>query len=241
MREPVIHAETAAWALVHKPHDMPTAPLVADEEGTLLSWFLNKVPDAAHVIGRKPIEHGLVHRLDTSTQGLVLIAKTTQAYIFFNELQQEGHISKRYYAFCAGKSNIITNMTVKLQDEFPKKIASQFRAFGPGRREVRPIFPQDRQFEDGGKMYTTTIENVVQNNVDLIPSTDFSCSLTRGYRHQVRVHLASLGYPIIGDQIYNAQTYSTPLQLYAFGISFIDPDSLLPVSFSLQQPNKMNQ
>ena len=113
-----------------------------------------------------------------------------------------------------------------------------------------------RDFSSTGKMYTTNIIDI--NN---FPPTGNSapiitCTLTQGFRHQVRAHLASIGLPIYGDPLYNEKfkdfpqekidTHSYPLQLYAVGLSFPKPkknfkleDSKDYVSFLLQPPDKM--
>ena len=91
--------ENEAYAVLYKPRGMPTAPLTEDEEGTLLSWFLKKCPEAALVKGKKDIEAGLVHRLDTATSGLVLIAKNQESYDALNLMQVNNLIKKTYAAF----------------------------------------------------------------------------------------------------------------------------------------------
>ena len=69
MNDPVIHAETDEWALVVKPHGMPTAPVSDGEEGTLLAWFLNRYPRAAEVSGEVAAksEQALDHAADATT------------------------------------------------------------------------------------------------------------------------------------------------------------------------------
>lgn len=254
MTEPEIVCEGTSWALLSKPHGMPSAPLVDGEKGTLLEWFLGIRPETSLVIGRKPIEHGLLHRLDTGTAGLVLVAKTQEAYDALLVAQRNGLIKKTYFAFCnhireGEKEPLVIPFTVR----------SRFRSFGPGGREVRPLFPGMRGYEKSGTDYETTAENIAfytERNVLPVGTADktierpiagITCSLVRGYRHQVRSHLAFLGYPIVGDPLYNSERppYSlngtvVPLQLYAPGISFSDPDSSLPVSFSLPIPDKMS-
>lgn len=238
---PCIFRETDHWALLVKPHGMPTAPLKPDEKGTLLSWFLTKSPESGKVIGRKPIEHGLVHRLDTDTYGFVLVAKTQKALEFFIDIQQNGNLVKTYRAFCAGVPVFDSSVHVGqlMNNTIPIAISSQFRAFGPGRKQVRPVFREDRHHDDNGTTYTTTIlslESTCTNNTEC---TEITCSLKAGFRHQVRVHLCALGYPIIGDPLYNESIHTPPMQLYADGIRFIDPESHAQEVFSLLQPDKM--
>jgi 23S rRNA pseudouridine1911/1915/1917 synthase len=238
---PSIVLETVSWSLIRKPHGIPSAPLRSGEEGTLLSWFLGMRSEAASVRGRKEIEHGLVHRLDTATEGLVLVAKTQCAYDFFLALQQEGKLVKTYFAYCS----ITDGSSVPRPQDLPLSVRSRFRAFGPGRKEVRPVFPGMRGYDDMGADYETVVESVERCGTGILAVT---CSLSRGYRHQVRSHLASIGLPIIGDRLYNPafrpltdsphEAEEGPLELHAVGINFTDPDSLGPVSFSLPKPDR---
>jgi 23S rRNA pseudouridine1911/1915/1917 synthase len=245
MTEPSIGLETDFWVLLVKPHDMPTAPLSReDEEATLLGWFLSRCPEARQVTGKKTVEYGLLHRLDTGTSGLVLVAKNQDSYDRLYKAQQGGHILKTYFAFC------LTPETHPFSeaDKPPFTVRSRFRAWGPGRKEVRPLFPGMKGYESAGKDYETVIEKVESGvAVDDAAITGITCTLSRGFRHQIRTHLAFYGYPIAGDPLYSSRTIETgtgerfPLQLYATGISFSDPFSKSRVSFSIPQPDRMSR
>jgi 23S rRNA pseudouridine1911/1915/1917 synthase len=215
---------------------MPTAPLLEGEEGTLVGWFACKHEESLLVRGRKPVEQGLIHRLDTATGGLVLFAKTQAVYDSFIEAQNNDRIIKTYVAYC--------ERTKALQPDYalsvPLHITSRFRAYGPGRKEVRPLFPGMRGYIEAGKDYTTEIISAEELDGAFWALT---CVITRGARHQIRAHLAWLGFPIIGDAVYGdaARANSTSrLELHAVSISFPDPDSGRTVSFSLPKPDRTN-
>jgi len=291
--EPCIVRETDHWAVVYKPPHLPTAPLRADECNTLVYWFLHSDKTREHtrsdarqidaqehsaeyglrsreaqVRGKKAIEAGLLHRLDTDTRGLVLFAKDQAVYDFLAAQQEAGQIIKTYCAFVeptrapeiddgygfnatelstlkelsAVQRGIAAQEQVVVQEriaaQLPLTLESQFRNFGPGAKRVAPVFSGSRHYKKDGRLYTTVIEAAdilpypIDGN-DTVPKTvcesllsppliRVRCRLSRGYRHQVRAHLASAGLPIAGDPLYAPQGAEAQpesgqggLQLYA--------------------------
>ena len=286
--EPCIVRETAHWAVVYKPPHLPTAPLRADERDTLVYWFLHS-PEVqkqsaeyglrsreAQVRGKKAIEAGLLHRLDTDTRGLVLFAKDQAVYDFLAARQEAGQIIKTYCAFVepnrvpeidngygfgatelsmlkersTAQKGIAAQEQVVVQEQIaaqlPLTLESQFRNFGPGAKRVAPVFPGSRHYKKDGRLYTTVIEAA-----DILPSPPLirvRCRLSRGYRHQVRAHLAEAGFPIVGDPLYAPQGTEAPpesaqvgLQLYAVSLEFPDPENpRQSIRVALPPPDKMN-
>jgi 23S rRNA pseudouridine1911/1915/1917 synthase len=236
MTEPRVFAETDDWACVIKPHGMPTAPLRESDVDTLVSWFLDQRPQAACVSGRKACERGLVHRLDTATWGLVLFAKTQAAYEELLLAQGRDELVKTYTALVRKERSPLGGDGRDL-DRVPLTIESGFRPWGPKGREVRPIFPGDARFMAGMRSYATA---VLQK--DTISSHSHAywvvCSLTRGYRHQVRAHLSSFGHPILCDPLYSYEAPDGELALYATGISFPLGRDGRRESLSLQPPDR---
>ena len=221
----------------------------------------------AQVRGKKAIEAGLLHRLDTDTRGLVLFAKDQSVYDFLAARQEAGLIIKTYCAFVEpnlspiradnGYGFDITDLSAikglsaaqeKIAAQLPRSLESQFRNFGPGAKRVAPVFPGSRHYKKDGRLYTTVVEAV-----DILPSLPLlrvRCRLSRGYRHQVRAHLASIGLPIVGDPLYAPQKAETAhgaenrgvgLQLYAVKLEFPDPeDPRQNIRVALPPPDKMN-
>ena len=219
--KPLILFEEERYAVLYKPRGMPTAPLRSMEKNSLLYWFLTLRPKAAGVFGKKKIEAGLIHRLDTPTCGLVLIAKTQKAFNAIHLMQGRNLIEKTYFAF-----------TEKSAYQIPPVIESQFRAFGPKGKKTVPVFRSSKRFEPGKKTYRTKILEIKEAGT----KSAVTCSLTQDFRHQVRTHLASAGMPICGDVLYSPffdtdfpntlqkdiVHHLYPLQLYAVGITFPD-------------------
>ena len=286
--EPCIVRETAHWAVVYKPPHLPTAPLRADERNTLVYWFLHSDEvqkqsaeyglrsREAQVRGKKEIEAGLLHRLDTDTRGLVLFAKDQAVYDFLAARQEAGQMIKTYCAFvepnrvpeidngygfgatelsmlkefAAAQRGIAAQEQVVVQEriaaQLPLTLESQFRNFGPGAKRVAPVVSGSRHYKKDGRLYTTVIEAA-----DILPSPPLirvRCRLSRGYRHQVRAHLAAAGLPIVGDPLYaprgaEAQPESAQvgLQLYAVSLEFPDLENpRQSIRVALPLPDKMN-
>ena len=159
-QNPFVVYESASWCIVHKPHNIPTAPLHENEAHTLVSWFLDQYSEGRLVSGRKPIEKGLIHRLDTATSGLVLFARTQKTFDIFLEAQIRGEIKKQYHAFC--DSTIMFNQSKF--DGLPFTVSGRFKASGPGRRKVKTIQRGMKGYEKAGVEYSTLITSFAENN-----------------------------------------------------------------------------
>ena len=248
----------------------------------------------AQVRGKKAIEAGLLHRLDTDTRGLVLFAKDQKVYDFLAARQEAGQMIKNYCAFVepnrvpeidngygfgatelsmlkelsAAQKGIAAQEQVVVQEQIaaqlPLTLESQFRNCGPGAKRVAPVFPGSRHYKKDGRLYTTVIETIdilpspIDGN-DTVPETvceslspppliRLCCRLSRGYRHQVRAHLAAAGLPIVGDPLYAPQGTEAPpeaaqvsLQLYAVSLAFPDPENPQQnIRVALPLPDRMN-
>ena len=110
---------------------------------------------------------------------------------------------------------------------------------------VRPLFPGDRGYGSARDEYTTEVESVERSAEPGLFRV--IASLERGYRHQVRAHLAAMGYPIAGDALYRpgggdgSTANGMPLQLHAFSIGFPDPVTGSPISVSLPLPDRTSR
>ncbi len=249
----------------------------------------------AQVRGKKAIEAGLLHRLDTDTRGLVLFAKEQAVYDFLAAQQEAGQMIKTYCAFVEpspsrameyngygfgatelstlkglsdAQRGIAAQEQVVVQEwiaaQLPLTLESQFRNFGPGAKRVAPVVSGSRHYKKDGRLYTTVIETIdilpspIDGN-DTVPETvceslspppliRLCCRLSRGYRHQVRAHLAAAGLPIVGDPLYAPQGTEAPpeaaqvsLQLYAVSLAFPDPENPQQnIRVVLPLPDRMN-
>ncbi|MBO8450764.1 MAG: RNA pseudouridine synthase [Spirochaetes bacterium] len=245
--------DTAGYSVLWKPHNMHCAPLAKSNGSgeTLLDWYLRQpgIPAEAYAVkGRKPEEKGLLHRLDFATAGLVLLAKTQNAFDFLQRAQDAGRFRKGYLAFCDFYPQQAVFSSPLLppeggqgrQTEEPFCIRSRFRTFGPGGREVRPVFAwMHTRKACTGKEYETEIRSRTFSADGKYAAV--RCFLRAGFRHQVRAHLAFCGFPISGDPLYNPLAAAGEyLQLFAVSLEFPDPEGGTRY-FSLPPQDKTNR
>lgn len=221
-------SEENPFAVIWKPRGLASAPL-KEGDRCALSEAACLYPEILQVIGKKPVERGLVHRIDTETCGLLLIASTQESYRQLLSFQKEGKIRKEYTAVCQSVEDCWKTMQgfpeppVKIESVSGciKKhiISSRFRPFSIRGSQVRPVTDLSGKAaakKSGEKIYSTEI------CIDGLLNA--RCSLCEGYRHQVRCHLAWLGFPIKGDRLYNPLYH--PGEAFAFcanGLVFPHP------------------
>jgi 23S rRNA pseudouridine1911/1915/1917 synthase len=234
---PLIIAETDSYAVVYKPPFMHTTPLSRrnPQAETLLDWYAALFPAVKAVKGKKEGEYGMLHRLDYETNGLAVIAKTQNALDDLLRQQEQGLFIKTYTAESAGFSSFLHGFPPPPFTKIAPPIAveSAFRPFGPGRKAVRPVlppFPKNKDIAlDKDHYYQTQI-------LDFFPlekeKKRFRVQIRRGFRHQIRCHLAWLGFPLLNDALYAGKPASgSILALKAVSLAFYDPESHNPLYF----------
>jgi len=180
----VIH-EDAAVIVVNKPGGVPCHPLQAGERDTVMNAVVARFPDTA-TAGEKPLEGGLVHRLDNGTSGALLIARNRGAFEKLRDAIRAGRIARRYEALVAG------SLERKTQIDAP--IAHHAK----NARKMVVGDPSSANPKRAGRAATTLAEPIRRVG----EFTLLSVTPKTGSRHQIRVHLASLGHPIVGDTLY---------------------------------------
>lgn len=217
------------FLVISKPSGLPTAPLSAQDTNNALYLAAQTFPEILSVNGKKEIEYGLIHRIDTVTEGLILIATTQYAYENFINQQKNNNFTKFYTAICQKNQNKkegfpdFPQQNIFYQNEF--KIQSYFRYFGQGRKEVRPVpieslnKTQQKKVE-GTSIYTTNVKIISEQN----DTVKVECNITKGFKHQVRCHLAWANLPIKNDPIYNKNANtSEQIAFYASKLQFLHP------------------
>jgi len=247
-RLPVICHETEDFAVVFKPPRMHTAPIGqdaplkrdGDENGSLLDWYAKLFPPVMELSGKKEIEGGLIHRLDFETQGLVLFAKNRHALENILLQQKQGKFIKEYGAVCLKSEPKPDSAQFDVSAVPPLIIESYFRPYGPGRKQVRPVTKEKLKgkeiAKDGGAYYKTEIIGIEKKENDGQEVLyHFTVRLKRGFRHQIRCHLAWAGFPVLNDPLYGSGDVNGFLALRATALFFDDPKNREPFQFRFEQ------
>ncbi|MDR1212003.1 MAG: RNA pseudouridine synthase [Spirochaetaceae bacterium] len=241
MYEPRVVYESPAFLVLYKPPFMHTVPLGSSGE-SLFGWCVKRYPGLGRVRGKTDRDGGILHRLDRETRGLVLAALTQEAFENLMRQQEEDRIVKTYGALLVPPLFAppgFPPLPPGLAGAFPPEgrfcVESAFRAYGPGRKAVRPVAVLSRP-GGKGRVYRTTL--LAAEQADAPNCIYAKLSLTRGFRHQIRCHMAWLGFPVAGDTVYGAaapgdtgDAEKPPLALKAQGLSFLDPENGAPREF----------
>ncbi len=223
---------TPHYIVVSKDHNLPTVPLKnGPDSTTLLDLVSAQFPEI-----RTGSHEGLIlHRLDTATRGLVLIARNLEVFHYFQEEQKVSRLIKTYYALTTHTTETPLGyppVPFNLIENKITQVSSSFCPYGKGRREVRPVTEQSKPNQIKKKtssLYCSTIfhESENENSQHL-----FKVTLTKGFRHQVRSHLAWTSFPLIGDTLYGGEK-SSLLHLVATKIQFYDYNTHTLKEYSL--------
>ncbi len=272
--DPRIVREDTDFLVVSKPAGMHTAPAAPGTRDPafpdLASWVFERYPEIREIRGRNRGEGGLLHRLDRETSGLVLFARTEEAFRALTAAAAEGLFRKDYILRARpsrsglpgsrppraapegvdpeawvrfldaavdgtddpvpGGPDSVESLRALLAADLDAGrrvfVAGRFRPFGPGAARVACAPPAGAADGDPGRargawgteVYRTDIREARRSG----PSLELRVSLARGFRHQVRSHLAWIGLPLDGDVLYGGAE-GDRLALHAASLEFPRP------------------
>lgn len=202
--------------VVNKPHGLITHPKNAiDRQPSLTDWVAVNYPSLVNIgepfmaSGTPISRHGIVHRLDRETSGLIIIAKNQNSFDYLKNSFKNHKIKKHYLALVYG-----------IVKENAGTINSPLGRLGM----KRTTQIEGKKIIDG-KESITEYRVVRKFNkyslLEIMPKT--------GRTHQIRVHLKSIGHPLVGDTVYAPGGWSKPngltrLFLHAYKLEFLSPE-----------------
>lgn len=205
----IVLLERPDLVVVDKPPGVPSQPLRAGELGTIANALAHHFPECA-ALGDDPRDGGLVHRLDIGTSGVLVAARTEQAYRTLRDAFGDKLVEKTYLAITEGR---------------PVSRESDAPLVQRGKKVVV-------DHTDGLAAFTAFAVERTSGTLALV-----RCTAQTGRMHQVRAHLAHLAAPILGDTLYGGTPHGDGFFLHASSIAFtlggerIEVASPLPVRF----------
>ena len=204
--------------VVNKPKGMVVHPAPGNPDGTLVNALLWHCKGSLSGIGGE-IRPGIVHRIDRDTSGLIIAAKNDYAHQFLSAQLADHTLARTYECIVVG------NMRED-RGTVDAPIARDSR----DRKRMAVV-------RQGGREAVTHWEVIAR-----YPGvTHLRCRLETGRTHQIRVHLAYIGHPILGDTVYGAKKPVAGLTgqcLHAVGLRFIHPRTGEPVELTCPLPEE---
>jgi len=174
--------EDESIIVINKPPGLVVHPAAGNWSGTLLNGLLFRFPELKSLP-----RAGIVHRLDKDTSGLMVVARTSQAQTSLVRQLQDRTVGRRYLAWVWGDA------------------PSQGKVLASVGRDQRDRLKMSAGSPQG-KPAATVFRRLAKGVFNQEPVALLECRLETGRTHQIRVHLESLGFPLLGDPVYRKKT-----------------------------------
>lgn len=201
-------------AVINKQPGLVTHPAPGNYEHTLVNTLLYHLKKLSDINPERP---GIVHRLDKETSGLMVVAKNNSAHLNLAKQFAKHTIKRKYIAFVKGRMEFDENIIEVPIGRHPYKRKNMAAGLGKNIKYAKTLYRTLRRGSDFSLL-------------ELEPFT--------GRTHQLRVHLAFLGHPVLGDTKYGKDNEFKRLALHAQSIGFIHPATGEFVEFSCEAPKE---
>ncbi len=204
------------FLVINKPaHLSVHAPSQHTNEGSLVDWLLSRFQELENVGSQE--RPGIVHRLDKDTSGLLLVARNRIAHELLSDMFKQRQVKKTYHAVVKGHPEETGAIDFPIARDTVHRIKMTHKSVVG--RDARTEYKVLRYFKEASLL-------------ELRPLT--------GRTHQLRVHCAALGYPIIGDRLYGSSSKLVERQaLHAVALEFVYKGQ--PYFFSREAPDDFAQ
>ena len=215
--------ETADYLVVYKPAGLATQPGKSHMKDTLLNGVFNRFGPQLQNLGKRR-DFGLLHRLDLATSGLVLVGLSIDGYDALRAQFESRTIKKRYLACVHG--HLSQKLSIKKPIREVRRKGEKWAQVGPHPNAQPAHTEVEPKFSRGG--------------LSLV-----DCHLITGRLHQIRIHLASEGLPVIGDRKYGGTRPTPPgfgpraIGLHAYRLAFRAPSTGKRVVVQCPMPPNM--
>lgn len=206
--------------VVDKPAGLVVHPGSGHPDGTLVNGLLARFPEIAEV--GQPLRPGIVHRLDRGTSGLVVVARTERAYEALVGDLAAHRVEREYAAMVVGRPE-------------------------PGRGVIDA--PIGRSSRSATRMTVTAAGKHARTHFEVVEHFDgpvvaslIDCALETGRTHQIRVHLAAIDHPVLGDDTYGGKRPEAGLTrpfLHAQKLAFTHPATGAHVEYTSPLPDDL--
>lgn len=213
--------ENEELLVINKPAGMVVHPAAGHSSGTLVNAVLGYDPEMEGIGGEE--RPGVVHRLDKETSGLILLARNERAHRWLQDQFRLRTVEKTYLALVDGKPPT------------PSGRVEAYIGRDPSHRKKMAIVSESRGREAISEY--KTVESFDKHTLlEFHPLT--------GRTHQIRLHCAFLGCPIVGDQIYGRKKSTVDIDrhfLHAFRLKIILPNEMQSKFFEAPLPSELEQ
>lgn len=206
--------------VINKPANLIVHDAPSVNEPTLVDWLKLKNISLSTISGEE--RHGIVHRLDKGTSGLMVVAKTNDAHVFLSNQLQDKTMGRYYLA--------LIDLPLKENTIVEKPIARN-----PTNRLKMGIVPHGKY----AKSAFSKLALSKNETIELI-----GAKLYTGRTHQIRVHLSSINRHILGDNLYGFKGDLTKIKrvyLHAYCLYLVHPKTKKTMNFFVDIPNDMNE